>query len=297
MKTVYIQITAGSDTSTFDIYTDFDSYTTPIHSNINKIDLENGFTSNIIPDTATIIKVSSNSIVCPDQYILIPITTTTTTTTTTEAPTQNIFYPTFNGSWGRNATESYSTCRNSSLATSIYEDSIYDKGSISCTILGSMFNINRYYAKFNISELTSNGITSSNISNIKFKFYMETSFIFSSIGFNLTLFECGIDLLSNNNSQYRRYISDPELITYPNIPIGNVTITNNGYYEINLNNYGLSVINQRITNNQNFTLSLVMSIDADSIQPIDLSQGCLMYYKSIIGTDVSKYPHIDITTI
>lgn len=297
MKTIQIQIQAGTDTTTFDIYTDSDSYTTPIHYNVTKSELEIGYTSTIVPDNATIIKVSSNSVICPDQFILIPITTTTTTTTTTETPTHNIFYPTLNGSWGRNTTESYLTCRNSSLATSIYEDSLYDKGSISCYKSTTMFHINRYYAKFNISELTSNGITSSNISSMKFKFYIQRILAFSTIALNLTLFECGIDLVSGNNSQYKRYRDDSQLITYPNIPIGNVTVTNNGYYEIDLNSYGLFVINQRITNNQNFTLSLVMSIDAGSIEPIDLSQVCSIYYKSILGTDVTKYPHIDIVTL
>lgn len=296
MKTIQIQIQPGSDTSTFDIYTDSDSYTNPIHFNISKNELINGYTSTIVPDNATIIKVSSNSIICPDQFILIPITTT-------EASTQNIFYPILNGTWGRNTTEPYLTCINSSLATSIYEGSSYDKGPISCNKLRSMFNINRYYTKFNISELTSNGITSSNISSIKFKFYMETSFIYSTIGVNLTLFECGIELVSGNDSQYGRYRTDSQLITYPNIPIGNVTIIDSGYYEIDLNSYGLSVINQRITNNQNFTLSLVMSIDAGSIEPTDLSepiglpQRYTIYYKSILGTDVTKYPHINIVTL
>lgn len=299
MKTILIQIQPGSDTSTFDIYTDSDSYTTPIHTNVSKNELINGYISNIVPNNATIIKVSSNSIICPDQFILIPIstTTTTTTTTTTETSTHNIFYPTLNGSWGRNTTESYLTCRNSALATSIYEDSLYDKGSISCHKSTTMFHINRYYAKFNISELTSNGITSSNISSMKFKFYIQRILAFSTIALNLTLYEGGIKLLSGNFAEYRRYRDDSQLITYPNIPIGNVTVTNNGYYEIDLNSYGLFVINQRITNNQNFILSLVMSIDGGSIEPIDSSHVCSIYYKSILGTDVTKYPHIDIVTL
>lgn len=63
MKTVTITLTtAGIDTGPFNLYSDFDSYVTPFETNVSKSSLIAGYTSNAVPDTATIIRVRSTSI-------------------------------------------------------------------------------------------------------------------------------------------------------------------------------------------------------------------------------------------
>ncbi len=133
MRNILIQIQPGSDTSTFDIYTDTDSYTTPIHYNVTKQELIDGYISTIVPDNSSIIKVSSNSIICPDQYILIPITTTTTTTTTTNSDNIVYIYPSFDGTWSRTTPGVFSLCRNNPGATTTYYNTQYNSGTILST--------------------------------------------------------------------------------------------------------------------------------------------------------------------
>jgi hypothetical protein len=79
------------------LYSDADSYVTPFETGVAKIDLTSGYTSVLVPDLATIIRVQSDS-VCTN-YIDLPIVTTTTTTTTA-APR----YP-FSGSGYSNISE------------------------------------------------------------------------------------------------------------------------------------------------------------------------------------------------
>lgn len=89
-QSVFIQLTsAGSSTGPFDIYSDDDAYTTPFETGIAKATLLAGYTSVIVPDGATIIRVQSNNSECTnyvDELIIPPTTTSTTTTTTTAAP-------------------------------------------------------------------------------------------------------------------------------------------------------------------------------------------------------------------
>lgn len=80
-QTVLITLTtAGTDTGPFDLYSDADSYVTPFETGVAKIDLTSGYTSNLVPDLATIVRVQSDSL-CTN-YIDLTIVTTTTTTTT-----------------------------------------------------------------------------------------------------------------------------------------------------------------------------------------------------------------------
>lgn len=51
--------TAGADTGPFDLYSNADSYTTPFETNISKGSLLGGYTSNLIPDSATVVRVKS----------------------------------------------------------------------------------------------------------------------------------------------------------------------------------------------------------------------------------------------
>jgi hypothetical protein len=80
-QTVLITLTtAGADTGPFDLFSDADSYVTPFETGIAKVALTSGYTSSLVPDLATIIRVQSDS-VCTN-YIDLSIVVTTTTTTT-----------------------------------------------------------------------------------------------------------------------------------------------------------------------------------------------------------------------
>lgn len=87
-QTILITLTAGGiDTGPFDLYTDVDGYTTPFANNIAKAILEAGYTSVVVPDGATIIRVQSDNIICSNFTDLVIVTTTTTTTSTSTSTT------------------------------------------------------------------------------------------------------------------------------------------------------------------------------------------------------------------
>lgn len=73
--------TAGLDTGPFDLYSNLDSYTTPFETSINKLTLQGGYSSTVVPDFSTIVRIQSREI-CINyvDIILQPLTTTTTTT-------------------------------------------------------------------------------------------------------------------------------------------------------------------------------------------------------------------------
>lgn len=80
-QTVLITLTtAGANTGPFDLYSDADSYVTPFENDVPKASLVSGYTSTLVPDLATIIRVQSDG-QCVN-YIDLTIVTTTTTTTT-----------------------------------------------------------------------------------------------------------------------------------------------------------------------------------------------------------------------
>lgn len=103
--TVLITLTtAGSSTGPFSLYSDANSYSTPFETGVAKASLLAGYTSTLVPNGTTIIRVMSTG-TCTN-YTDLPIvgctttttttsTSTTTTTTTTAAPCQQIYlYPT-----------------------------------------------------------------------------------------------------------------------------------------------------------------------------------------------------------
>ena len=80
--TVLITLTtAGVDSGPFNLYTELDGYITPFETGVAKIDLEAGYTSTLVPDYATIIRVKSTGSCV--NYVDITLTEITTTTTTT----------------------------------------------------------------------------------------------------------------------------------------------------------------------------------------------------------------------
>jgi len=90
MATATITLTtAGTGTGPFDLYSDVDGYVTPFETGVSKSALVSGYTTSLVYNGTTIIRVQSNSIGCTN-YVDLPvsgITTTTTTSTTTSTTT------------------------------------------------------------------------------------------------------------------------------------------------------------------------------------------------------------------
>lgn len=84
--TVLITLTtAGTDSGPFNLYTELDGYVTPFETGVDKIDLEAGYTTALVPDYATIVRVKSTGDCV--NYIDITLTSPTTTTTSTSSTT------------------------------------------------------------------------------------------------------------------------------------------------------------------------------------------------------------------
>jgi hypothetical protein len=81
-QTILITLTvAGSDTGPFDLYSNTDGFAIPFENNVSKIALQAGYLSSLVPDSASIIRVQSDNVLCSNFINLsIPVTTTTTTT-------------------------------------------------------------------------------------------------------------------------------------------------------------------------------------------------------------------------
>lgn len=85
--TVFITLTtAGSDTGPFNLYSDVDGYISAFETGVDKVDLLAGYSSALVPDGTSIIRIMSVSTLCTN-YVDVVLTTTTTTTTTT-SPSQ-----------------------------------------------------------------------------------------------------------------------------------------------------------------------------------------------------------------
>jgi hypothetical protein len=83
--TVLITLTvAGADSGPFNLYSNIDGYVTAFESGVPKASLLAGYSSSLVPDFTTIIKVLSTG-ACTN-YIDIVLDEVTTTTTTTSAP-------------------------------------------------------------------------------------------------------------------------------------------------------------------------------------------------------------------
>lgn len=84
--TVIITLTiTGTDTGPFDLYSNLDGYTVPFETNVPKASLQAGYTSTVVPDYSTSIRVISKG-VCVNHTDIVLQTTTTTTTLAPEIP-------------------------------------------------------------------------------------------------------------------------------------------------------------------------------------------------------------------
>lgn len=86
-QTVLITLTtAGLDTGPFDLYSDADAYVTPFEIGVTKAVLVAGYTSTVVPDAATTIRVKSMGVCTNFIDLSITVVPPTTTTTTTLPP-------------------------------------------------------------------------------------------------------------------------------------------------------------------------------------------------------------------
>jgi len=84
--TVLITLTiAGSDSGPFNLYSNLDGFTAAFESGVSKASLLAGYSSALVPDYTTTVRVKSNG-VCVN-YVDILLESTTTTTTTVIGPT------------------------------------------------------------------------------------------------------------------------------------------------------------------------------------------------------------------
>jgi hypothetical protein len=85
--TVLITLTtAGTDSGPFDLYSNLDGYVSAFETGVSKSALLAGYSSALVPDYTTIIRVKSDG-VCLNYVDIILTSATTTTTSTTVAPT------------------------------------------------------------------------------------------------------------------------------------------------------------------------------------------------------------------
>lgn len=85
--TVLITLTtAGADTGPFDLYSNIDGFTSAFETGVDKALLLGGYSSSLVPDGTSVIRVMSNG-VCVNYIDLVLITTTTTTSSTTTTTT------------------------------------------------------------------------------------------------------------------------------------------------------------------------------------------------------------------
>ena len=73
---------AGTDTGPFNIYSNLDAFTSPFATGISRASLLSGYSCSVVPDYATVIRISS--VGDCTNFIDIPLDSTTTTTTTTK---------------------------------------------------------------------------------------------------------------------------------------------------------------------------------------------------------------------
>lgn len=136
-QTVLITLTiAGDDTGPFNLYSNIDGFAVAFETNVSKIDLEAGYVSVLVPDSASTIRVQSDNAVC-DSYIDLIISTTTTTTS---APTTTTSTTT-------------GTPTTTTTTTALYDVDVY--GSLSEALGGGGVQIE--------SSLTNNGVDWANV--------------------------------------------------------------------------------------------------------------------------------------
>jgi hypothetical protein len=86
MTTLITLTTAGTDSGPFNLYSNLDGYTSAFESGVSKASLLAGYSSTLVPDYTTTIRVLSTG-TCTNYIDIVLDEVTTTTTTTTLVPT------------------------------------------------------------------------------------------------------------------------------------------------------------------------------------------------------------------
>ena len=81
MTVLITLITAGADSGPFNLYSDADGFTSAFETGVSKASLLSGYSSALVPDATTIIRVMSDNMLCTN-YIDLELYPSTTTTTT-----------------------------------------------------------------------------------------------------------------------------------------------------------------------------------------------------------------------
>jgi hypothetical protein len=120
--TVLITLTtAGSSTGSFSLYSNVDSYSTPFETGVAKSSLLAGYTSTVVPNGTTIVRVMSTG-TCTNytDISVVPCTTTTTTSSSTTTST------------------STSTTTTTTTAAPCQQLNLYPSNTTACAHLGSL---------------------------------------------------------------------------------------------------------------------------------------------------------------
>lgn len=93
--------TAGADTGPFNLYSDVDGFVSAFETGVSKLALLAGYTTSLVPNGTTTIRVMSANELCTNYIdIIINGECTTTTTTTTAAPPECLCYHILNETGG-----------------------------------------------------------------------------------------------------------------------------------------------------------------------------------------------------
>ncbi len=186
--------TAGADTGpTFNLYSNVDSYATAFETGVSKTNLTstNGYTSILVPDNTTTIKVKSVNGSCPTAEVLLPISgIVTPTATPTATPTSTAGVTTTPTSTSTPTTTTTSTPTTTSTSTPTITPTLtvstvtYGCGdTVSDTYAPSNFTTQTKY--LDLSEATNGDtITISYTANDRpnrFNIYGNGSFVTSSL--------------------------------------------------------------------------------------------------------------------
>ena len=86
MTVILTLTTAGSDSGPFDLYSNINGFTSAFETGVDKASLEAGYSTALVPDFTTTVRIKSNGKFCTN-YVDVVLENTTTTTTTTLIPT------------------------------------------------------------------------------------------------------------------------------------------------------------------------------------------------------------------
>lgn len=117
MTAIITLTSAGPDSGPFNLYSNVDSYVAPFASGISKGALLGGYTSTVVPDGTTTIKVSSAGVCINSLFITVIYPNTTSTTTTTTIPVTSTTTSTTTSSGTTTSTTTGATSTTTSTTT------------------------------------------------------------------------------------------------------------------------------------------------------------------------------------